>query len=569
MMEMFPHQICKVDNQPLFIYCFDCNCHDFTVKSHLGHNYEFTKVAASELKDKLIEHLEPLKEVKVSLSHAVKEIQSTQSEVKIQRDSLDNIIENSFDHLHHIIEQRKQELLKEVAMKVAHKLDCLSAQEKSLSTECAMLQCVIEHTEQHLEHLADNKVLCMHAEIDRQIDEEIKEHCKEGRSLDPVEVMNIGVDMSCAADLKQLCQTKARITSASFQCTVKGKGMKTAEINRSSEFSLIVDRNSNEKYPVDCQLKTLVNGYTIKCKVDLVKENEYHIQYTPTFRGQHELVVRINRQEVAGSPFPVLVSIPPSQMGKPVRDIRCLANPCFTAINSVGETIVTEVEGDIVVFNRQGKKLRKIKSSDYNIKDPIGVAIDETDSIYIADYEDCKIVKFSKEMILLKKVSVKPDSHLFGVAVVGDEVMMCDNKHNCIMVYTKELEYVRQIGSRGKGPGKFDNIRDISSDEHGNLYVSDAGNHRIQVLSNNGKYLHSIGCDGNWPLGVCVSGQYVYIVNNDNHNISVYTTMGEYMTILGQKGSNEGEYNSPWGVCADKDGYIYICDNGNYRVQIL
>ena len=104
------------------------------------------------------------------------------------------------------------------------------------------------------------------------------------------------------------------------------------------------------------------------------------------------------------------------------------------------------------------------------------------------------------------------------------------------MVYTKELEYVRQIGSPGKGPKQFCNIRDVSTDEHSNLYVSDAGNHRIQVLSNGGEYLHTIGCDGNrlkWPFGVCVSGQYVYVADNDNHDISVHTTMGEYVRTEG------------------------------------
>ncbi len=41
---------------------------------------------------------------------------------------------------------------------------------------------------------------------------------------------------------------------------------------------------------------------------------------------------------------------------------------------------------------------------------------------------------------------------------------MCDKD---IFVYTKELEYVRQI----KDPVHFSDIYDISPDEHGNLYV--------------------------------------------------------------------------------------------------
>ena len=578
-MEESPLQMCEEHKEPMKIYCFDCSClicRDCIMKNHLGHNYEFIKVAATEIKKKFIEHLYPLEEVKVSLSHAVKEIQSTQSEIEAQGDSMNSKLESSFEHLYKIIEQRKQELLKEVATKVTQKLNRLSVQEKKLSTECAVIQSVIEYTHQCVKHSADDEFMCMHAEIKSRIEREIKEYCKEGRSLEPVEEMDIGVEVSCAKELKELCRTKAWIAQIPIECTVEGEGVKTAEINKVSELSLIIKlsdgKNVKKKYPIDCHLKTLANGSTVECKVNLIKGNEYLIQYTPTIRGRHELVLAVNGQEVAGSPFPVFVSTPPTQLDKPVRVIRGLDGPRFVAINSEGEIFVTESGGDVTVFDKEGNKLRKINSSDYNLKYPRGVAVDETDSIYIADRENHKIVKFSKGMKLVKEVSVKQDSELWGVAIVGDEVMVCDSKYNYVMVYTKELEYVRQIGSPGKGPKQFCNIRDVSSDEHGNLYVSDADNHRIQVLNNGGEYLRSISCDGNklkWPVGVCVSGQYVYVTDNHDHNISVYTTMGEYVTTLGQKGSNECNFIYPWGVCTDKDSYIYVCDANNNRVKII
>ena len=572
-------QMCELHKQPMAIYCFDCSClicRDCTIKNHniVNHNYEFINIAAPEMKKKFIEDLYSLEEVKVSLAHAVKEIQSTQSEIEAQGDSINNKLESCFEHLYKIIEQRKQELLKEVSTKVTQKLNCLSVQEKKLSTECAVIQGVIEYTQQCVKHSADDEFMCMHAEIKSRIEREIKEHHKEGRSLEPVEEVDIGVEVSCAEELKQLCQTKAKITQIPIECKVEGEGVKTAEINKLSELSVIVKlsdgKNMKQKYGVDCHLKTLANGSTVKCKVDLIQDNEYLIQYTPTIRGQHKLILTVNGQEVAGSSFPVFVYIPPTQLNKPVRAIRGVTYPRFSAINSEGGIIVTEKGKDVSVFDKEGKKLKKINSSDYNIKDPRGVAVDKNDSIYIAEYENHRIMKFNKEMKLVKEVSVKQNSQLYGVAVVEDEVMVCDSGYSCVMIYTKELEYVRQIGSPGKGPGQFKYIRDISSDEHGNLYVCDAGNHRIQVLCNCGEYLYSIGCDRKrlyFPFGLSVSGQNVYVAGN--HKISVYTTMGEYVTTLGQKGSDEGEYNYPWGVCTDKDGYIYVCDHDNNRVQIL
>ena len=578
-MEKSRLQMCELHKQPMTIYCFDCSCLiccDCIMKNHMGHECEFNSIASLKMKRRFIEHLDPLEEAKVNLSCAVKEIQSTQSEIEAWGDSVNNKIESSFEHLHKIIEQRKQELLKEIATKVTQKLKRLSVQEKKLSTECAVIQSVIEYTQQCVKYSGDNEIMCMHAEIENRIDRKAEEYCKKRKSLEPVEKVGIWVEVSCAEELKELCQTKARITHIPIECTVESEGVKTAEINKLSELSLIVKfangKNVKQKYPVDYLLKTLANGSTVKCKVDLIKNKEYLIQYTPTVRGRHELVVTVNGQEVAGSPFPVFVFSPPTQLDKPVRVIKELTNPLFVAINSEEEIIVTERGGDVTVFDKEGNKLRKIKSSDYNIKDPRGVAVDETDSIYIVNNRTHKIMKFNKEINLVKEVSVKQDSLLRGITVVGDEVMVCDDKYSCVMVYTKELEYARQIDSPCEGPGQFCNIRDVSSDEHGNLYVSEARNHHIQVLSNSGEYLRSIGCDGNrleWPVGVCVSGQYVYVADNGNHNISVYTTMGDHVTTLGQKGINEGDFRFPWGVCTDKDGYIYVCDAGNKRVQIL
>ena len=173
---------------------------------------------------------------------------------------------------------------------------------------------------------------------------------------------------------------------------------------------------------------------------------------------------------------------------------------------------------------------------------PYGVAIDSTDgSMYITC--DCIIVKLSPDF-KQKQVVNTSGSRYRGVKVVGDEVMVC-NYGDGVMVYTKELKYVRKIGSHGDGPGQFDAIWGVSSDEHGNLYVSDHGKSCVHVFSN-GEFLHSFGCgeDGekvlSSPYGVCVAGQYVYVANHGKHCVSVFTTKGEHVTTFGQKGSGDG-----------------------------
>ena len=87
-------------------------------------------------------------------------------------------------------------------------------------------------------------------------------------------------------------------------------------------------------------------------------------------------------------------------------------------------------------------------------------------------------------------------------------------------------------------------LNDISSDPHGNLYVSDYKNSCIRIFSSDGESLYSLGCENklSGPCGVCVAGQYVYVAGWNSHNISVFTTEGAYVTLFGR-------FKHPLGVC--------------------
>ncbi len=248
------------------------------------------KSAAPEMKKKLVEQLDPLKKVDVSLSHAVEEIQITKSKIEAQGDSVANEIKNSFAEYRKTVENREQELLKEAAMKVNEKLENLSGQEKNLSTERAVVQSVIDYTEQCVEHSTDDEIMCMHDDIQSRIDKKMKEHQKEGTSLEPVEEVDIGVEVSCAEDLQQLFQNKARLT---FNCPIKFKLIEkeAAKVGKNSEFSLRTNLSTKGKYTVECQLKSLGNGYIVNCVVDLIKGNDYRFCCTPSVHGHHELLM--------------------------------------------------------------------------------------------------------------------------------------------------------------------------------------------------------------------------------------------------------------------------------------
>ena len=115
----------------------------------------------------------------------------------------------------------------------------------------------------------------------------------------------------------------------------------------------------------------------------------------------------------------------------------------------------------------------------------------------------------------------------YDIAVVGDEVIVTERyNEGLIVVYDRELNYVRQITGRNKTL-----LRHFHADHHGNLYISDSDKN-IQVLSKTGEFLVSFSRDHNGvemlknPWMMHVSGPYVFVADNILKKTVVFTTKG-------------------------------------------
>ena len=490
---------CPGHDEPLVIYCFDCDmliCRNCTLTDHRDHNFEFCKKVAATTKNNLLEKLEPLKSQSSSLSHAVEEVRTTKQELEAQRDTVANTIKISFKELRDILDNRERELLGEADRLVQEKMDRLSVQEKNLSLASAEVQSVVDYTEQCVRHCTDNEVMSTHAGIMRRIEREIDERHKSGRSLEPVEV-DIGVEVRCAEALWQLCQTQANIIQLidPAMCTVTMEDRTKHEVNKTCNATLVTRLSSNKisrrHCKVSCSLRSLYNNVITECKVGQAGAGQYSIQCTPTVRGRHELTVSVDGQQVAGSPFPVFVSIPPTQLGKPVKVWTNLTEPTGITVNSVGEILVSEENGNIIKFDTEGNRRTLVKQDRLN--DLSKIAVDDEDNIYCIKENSNTILRCDRNG---GNIQVQEVKHVkkgqWGLAVVGEEVMVCVQYNSgTISVYDKELNYVRSIKQRNMG-----DFLAISADSHGNLYCADWDNAMIQVFSNDGVFLRSFGCDG-------------------------------------------------------------------------
>ena len=558
-----PTKKCLDHEEPLTIYCYDCDiliCRDCTVKDHREHNFEFTKKAAPDEKRKLLLEIKPLKDLHVKLTNAVERVQTTKVEVETQKDSTVNIIKTSFEELRDILDKREKELVEEAGSVIQEKVDKLSVQEETLSLASAEVQSVVDYTEQCVRYCTNNEVMSMHAETRKTIQHKIEEHSKSGRSLQPVEEADMRLEVRCAKALQQLCQTQANIIKTVIDPAKSTVNLKeTAEVGKILKGTLIT-RLSNSKQTkrnckVSCQMTSLYNGVIADCIIDGDGSGRYSIQCTPAVRGRHELFVLIDGQHVTGSPFPVFVSIHPTQLGKPVNVWGGVSSPNGITENSRGDLLAIELRsgGSIIKFDVNGKREKLVTQKELSTLN--GIAVDDEDNIYCIDGYSNKILTCDENGRNVRVHQVKQEKSVGrnALCIVKNNLLISEG--DAIMVYDRELNYVRCIQHKDIG-----NVYDISADVHGNIYVTgNINNSWIRVFSASGVFLRSFGNNKpGFPFSVCVSGQYVYVCDMSNHCVSVFTTAGVYVTSFGRSGSKEGELGAPRYLNIDRNGFLCL-----------
>ena len=522
-----------------------------------------------EDKAKFLTEKKSLKVLSEKLLKARDKVRSTILDVNNQQLATINNLRTKFKELHNILEQHEQELVEDATNIAQKKLQILSQQEQTLCLASAELQSVVDYTKgfEKLSSISSS----INTELSNTIQQKIQEHSRSDRSLEPAEEADMAVEVTCAEALQQLCLTVANITTAVDPAKGTVDLTASAEVGKPYVGTLTTrlsnGKPNNRKCKVTCQIKSLYDGVTTDCAIVKDGPGRYSIQYTPTVRGCHELTLLINGHHVAGSPFPVYVSIHPTQLGKPVKIWTMITTPNGITANSKGEILVTLYESltHIVKFNAKGRILKSINNT--GLVQPCCIACDDEDNIYCGDENSNKILICDSNGYERKIHEVKLENGRGrrALAITDQKLFTAElDLHGIIKVYNKQLQHLFTIKHRDIL------VKDISVDIHQNLYVSDLSNSCVHVFTKDGVHLHSIGHDKKelkQPWGLCVHGQYVYVTDDTSHCVFVFTTDGEYVTSFCQEGLEDGDFYSPYYICVDSNGFIYVCDLYNDKIQ--
>ena len=573
---------CKEHQKRLKIYCFTCNqliCRDCVLIEHKDHKIEFTSACAPQIKRALQEKLGPLQSTQAHIQDARKQLEQSGNEITAEGTHLEKVINGSFDEMIEVLERRRRELLTTVRGRVEEKLSSLSSQEKGLEVCTAQIQSLVDFVGQNIGNASDEEIVSIHKQLQCKIEEEMKS-CN-SLDLTPAASANIGVDISCAAEIAELCQKKTSVITLvpdPSKCRAEGPGMEGAVTNTPTQLVVhTVYSNGQpcrEKQSIRAELNSMVDGSVVVAEVTEKEKGSYLVSYCPKVRGRHKLNLLVNQQPIAGSPFDVFVEHPPTQLGEPVRIIKGVENAYAISLNKSGHLLVTNPrKGVVYALSKDG---RVVPGGKNGLEGALGIAIDEDGSLLVKSSASQQLMKFNKDWTLAKAVDWKGDQsgQLNGIgrlkiSPTTHKYYVCGYFNHCVQVFDQDLKHVSSFGRQGSKLGELNSPIDVAFDDAGHVYVLEYINHRVQKFSPRGEPLMTFGsrtaATGKLyhPFGIHIRRQFVYVTDK-TPSVSVFTTNGEFVTSFGSK----EELDRPRGITADEDGFLYVCDGNKNRIVV-
>jgi len=182
-----------------------------------------------------------------------------------------------------------------------------------------------------------------------------------------------------------------------------------------------------------------------------------------------------------------------------------------------------------------------------------------------------------------------------AVTVDSQDRVYCFNrtKDHPVIVFDRDGNYLSSWGA-----GVFAFPHTIRADKNDNLWLVDRDHGQMMLFSTTGELLRTIGTKGyrsdtgvasddfssggyrkvthgggpfNLPTDIDLtpSGEMFITDGYGNARVHKFAPNGKLLFSWGECGADPGQFNIPHNIVSDPDGWVYVADRENHRVQIF
>ena len=230
----------------------------------------------------------------------------------------------------------------------------------------------------------------------------------------------------------------------------------------------------------------------------------------------------------------------------------------------------------LMEFDSDGKFLRTLGQGLFTRTH--GLRIDGEDNLWVTDVAAHIVVKLSPQGQVLLTLGTRGQAGEWNEAAGsrrftepndlaigrnGDlfvvEGHTPDQGDPRVLKFNKSGAFIQSWGGRGTEPGRFNVAHGIAIDAHGQLWVADRENQRIQIFDQSGKFIRELRYAG-LPCRLAIGEQYIYMVNGFAGQLLRLDLDGRVVAATGKPGKGLGEFGEAHSLAISPKGEIFVAD---------
>ena len=160
----------------------------------------------------------------------------------------------------------------------------------------------------------------------------------------------------------------------------------------------------------------------------------------------------------------------------------------------------------------------------------------------------------------------------------NDNVYVFNRGEHPMMVFDRQGNFLRSWGE-----GVFPRAHGVTMGPGETIFCTDDGDHTMRKCTLDGKVLFTLGTSGR-PAGFMSGDPFnrcthvaidprnedFYVTDGyGNARVHKYSPDGKWLFSWGESGTGPGQFNIVHNVCTDRDGWVFVADRENHRIQVF